>query len=302
MKKKTVFIILGSSIAFLLLLLFGFFVAKRMYSSSYQYYDSRYGYVDGALPSQDYLLSNKGDTYEEVSLAPDEMVNNQEGSKLQKSGSMSLLVENIDEAISSMRTVNSKYSAQITNIYDHGRGNDRYVQITTKVEVKDFEKYYESLREIEGEVVDANISTTDVTEEYIDITARLKNLSSTEEQLVEIMKSADTVTDILAVQKELNTVRGEIESYEQRKRYFDSQTDYSYMSVTFSVDKTGLNVTEEEWKPWGEFKSAVKSLLDVLKGFVNLLIWLVVFSPIVLIPFFVVRYIIRKKRVKKAKK
>ena len=296
MKKKTVFIILGSVIGFFLLGIFIFLVARRMYSVSY---DLGYDYNSESISSLDLLSSGKGDTYEDASLSSEELVNNTEDSKLQKSGSISFLVEDIDEAVTSMKSINTKYSAQITNIYDHGRGNDRYVQITTKVEVGDFEKYYDSLREIEGDVVDASISTTDVTEEYIDITARLKNLRSTEEQLTEIMQSADTVTDVLAVQRELNSVRGEIESYEQRKRYFDSQTDYSYISVTFSVDKTGLNVTEDEWKPWGEFKSAVKSLLDVLKGFVNLLIWLVVFSPLVLIPFFVIKYLIRGKKAKK---
>jgi len=296
MKKKTVFIILGSVIGFFLLGIFIFLVARRMYSVSY---DLGYDYNSESISSLDLLSSGKGDTYEDDSLSSEELVNNTEDSKLQKSGSISFLVEDIDEAVTSMKSINTKYSAQITNIYDHGRGNDRYVQITTKVEVGDFEKYYDSLREIEGDVVDASISTTDVTEEYIDITARLKNLRSTEEQLTEIMQSADTVTDVLAVQRELNSVRGEIESYEQRKRYFDSQTDYSYISVTFSVDKTGLNVTEDEWKPWGEFKSAVKSLLDVLKGFVNLLIWLVVFSPLVLIPFFVIKYLIRGKKAKK---
>jgi len=296
MKKKTVFIILGSVIGFFLLGIFIFLVARRMYSVSY---DLGYDYNSESISSLDLLSSGKGDTYEDDSLSSEELINNTEDSKLQKSGSISFLVEDIDEAVTSMKSINTKYSAQITNIYDHGRGNDRYVQITTKVEVGDFEKYYDSLREIEGDVVDASISTTDVTEEYIDITARLKNLRSTEEQLTEIMQSADTVTDVLAVQRELNSVRGEIESYEQRKRYFDSQTDYSYISVTFSVDKTGLNVTEDEWKPWGEFKSAVKSLLDVLKGFVNLLIWLVVFSPLVLIPFFVIKYLIRGKKAKK---
>ena len=230
------------------------------------------------------------------SLSREEMVNNADGSKVQKAGSVSMLVADLDDAVTSLGAVNLKYSGQVTNIYDYGRGNDRVVQITVKIPVADFEKYYEELKLLDGEITYANISTTDVTEEYIDITSRLTNLKSVESQLTEILQSATTVTDILAVQKELNTVRGDIESYEARKRYFDSQTDYSYMSISFSIDKEGLDISDEPWKPFGEFKAALNTLVSVLKGFINATIWVLVFSPIVLIPGGIAYYIVNKKK------
>ncbi len=304
MTKKTLFIILGSIVGVFILAGFVFLVGYRMFrSSTYfstggidtsQNYDTNW--LSSTVPDS-VALDSKG-SYESGSLTSEQMVNNAEGSKIQKNGSVSVLVENIDTAVNGLKAVNGKYSGQITNIYDYGQGNDRVIQITVKVAVKDFEAYYEELRKLDGEVTYANVSTLDVTEEYIDITSRLANLRSTETQLVKILEKADTVTDILAVQRELNTVRGDIESYEQRKRYFDSQTDYSYMTITFALDKTGLNVAEDEWKPWGEFKAALKSLVSLLKGFVNVIIWLIVFSPIVIIPFFVIRYFVRRNKAK----
>ena len=309
MTKKTLFIILGSIVGLFVLAAFVLFVGYRMFMPSASY-DSRYEYQMGTMEdygsqgispsfSDSMLLDSKG-SYESGTLTSEEMVNDAEGSKIQKNGSVSILVEKIDTAIEGLKVANTKYSGQITNIYDYGQGNDRVVQITVKVPVKDFEAYYEALRELDGEVTYANVSTLDVTEEYIDITSRLANLRSTEAQLVKIIEKANSVTDILAVQRELNTVRGDIESYEQRKRYFDSQTDYSYMSITFALDKTGLNIAEDQWKPWGEFKAALGSLVSVLKGLVDVIIWLVVFSPIVLIPFFVIRYVVRRKKAKKS--
>ncbi len=228
--------------------------------------------------------------------------NNQEGSKIQKNGSVSVLVENIDESIEALKSLNSAFKGQITSIYDSGKGNERTVQITVKVPVDKFEAYYEQLRELEGEVVYANITTVDVTEEYIDITSRLNNLRNTEAQLNRILEHADSVTDVLAVQKELSTVRGEIESYEQRKRYFDSQTDYAYVSISFAIDKTGLDIAEEQWKPWGEVKAAVKALVEVLKGLVNVIIWLVIFSPLVLIPYFLIKHLKKGKKTEETEK
>lgn len=306
MKKKTLFIILGSIGGLLLLGTALIFIGIIGYS-----YDSRsfdeYGYgsiENGVLPSSPDYMASLGDldSYDSAKLESEELINDNEGSKIQKNGSVSILVESIDDSVDGMKIINGTYLGQITNIYDYGQGNDRVVQITVKVPVESFEAYYNELRELDGEVTYANVSTTDVTEEYIDITSRLTNLRNTEAQLNKVLEKAESVEDILAVQRELNTVRGDIESYEQRKRYFDSQTDYSYMSITFALDKTGLNVAEDEWKPWGEFKSALKSLINVLKGFVNVIIWLVVFSPLVLIPFFVIRYFVRRNKAKKSVK
>ncbi len=221
--------------------------------------------------------------------------NNDEGSKIQKTGSITFLVKNIDDIVDSLAPVTLKYGAEVTNIYDYGRGNDRVLQLTIKVPVDQFESYYEELRELDGEITYANIGTTDLTEQYIDITSRLENLKSVESQIVKILDQATTVTDILAVQRELNTVRGEIESYEAQKRYFDSQTDYSYITLTFSIDKEGLNISDEPWKPLGEFRAALNALVSVLKSFVNATIWILVFSPVVLIPVGIVLLVLKRK-------
>lgn len=225
----------------------------------------------------------------------DALYNNEEGSKVQKTGTVNFLVVDIDESVENLNGVNSRYEAQITNINDSGRGNDRYVQLTIKVPVKSFESYYNELREMDGEVIFANVGTNDLTERYIDITSRLENLRKVETQLVGILEGAESVQDILAVQKELNTVRGDIESYEAQKRYFDSQTDYSYITITFSIDKEGLNISDEPWKPVGEFRVALNALVSVLKGLVNIGIWVLVFSPAILIPVGIVLLLSKRK-------
>ncbi len=86
--------------------------------------------------------------------------NNEEGSKVQKNGSILLLVKNIDEAAKSLGDINKKYLGEITNIYDYGKGNDRSLQLIVKVPVKVFEAYYNEIRGMDGEVTYANLGTT----------------------------------------------------------------------------------------------------------------------------------------------
>jgi len=302
MKKKPLSIIIIAIVGiFLIVCIFAVLGTSRsLYISSSD--DSRSSMWD-SMDSVGSLGFSEGYYKGDSSTYQNETANNNQGeSKIQKNGSVSVLVENIDESIEALKSINNTFGGQITGIYDNGKGNERAVQITVKVPVEKFEAYYEQLRKLEGEVVYANITTVDVTEEYIDITSRLNNLRNTEAQLNRILERANSVTDVLAVQKELSTVRGEIESYEQRKRYFDNQTDYAYVSISFAVDKTGLDIAEEQWKPWGEVKAAVKALVEVLKGLVNVIIWLVIFSPLVLIPYFLIRHLKKGKKTEKTEK
>lgn len=231
----------------------------------------------------------------------DSLVNNTEGSKVKKSGNIYFEVKDLDQSYTELEVLNGEYLAEVTNIYDSGKGNDRYLQVTVKVPVEKFDEYYSEVRAMDGEVSFANVNSEDVTEEYIDITSRLTNLKSVETQLVGILADAETVQDILAVQSELTKTRGEIERYEQQKRYFDSQADYAHLSIKFSIDKEGLSITDEEWKPLGEFRAALNSLVSVFKGLVNVTIWALVFSPIVLIPGGIVWLVSRKKSIQEPK-
>lgn len=284
--KKTLFWILFAVGIFLVFVLPILFVVNFRTETS-QSSDM----VGGIQPSVDSAYERElTDSYMETPTYNDE-----DGSKVQKTGTVTFLVNNIDIAVENLEGINSKYQGEVTNIYDYGRGNDRSVQLTIKVPVDSFEKYYEDLKELDGELFYANIGTNDLTEQYIDITSRLENLKSVETQLSEILKSATSVTDILAVQKELNVVRGNIESYEAQKRYFDNQTDYSYINITFNIDKEGLNISDEPWKPAGEFKAALNALVSVLKGIVNTGIWVLVFSPIILIPVGLVLFVTKRK-------
>ncbi len=284
MKKTLFWILLSVGIlgAFVVPLLF--FVNNKTETQ-----DEIGGYMPAPYESSDY--SRATDSYQESPT-----YNNSEGSKIQKRGSINILVKNIDDMVTTLSPITNKYGGEVTDIYDSGRGNDRVLTLTIKVPVDNFETYYSELRELDGEVTFANIGTTDLTEQYIDITSRLENLREVEAQIIVILDKANTVTDILAVQKELNNVRGEIESYEAQKRYFDSQTDYSYLSLTLSIDKEGLNISDEPWKPLGEFRAALNALVSVLKTLVNSTIWILVFSPVVLIPFGIVLVINKRKK------
>lgn len=226
----------------------------------------------------------------------DTNTNVQLDTKIRKNGYVNLLVSNIDKSISSLKDIVKQKDGTILNSHDSGEGNDRYVDVQIKVDSTNFEDVMDMVLKLDGDLDSSSVDTQDITQEYMDTQARLNNLKNVEGQLTEILKSASSVTDTLAVYRELTDIRGQIDVLEGQIKYMDSQTDYSYITVVFAVNKEGLNVAQDDWKPVGEFKLALASLVGVIKGLGNVLIWVIVFSPLVLIPLGIVLVVKKKKK------
>lgn len=90
-----------------------------------------------------------------------------------------------------------------------------------------FLAYAESL----GELEDRSITTDDITEEYIDLEARLNTRLAHEQRLVELLQKADTIAELMQVESELARIRSEIETLQGRIRYLDDQVDLSRVEV-----------------------------------------------------------------------
>jgi hypothetical protein len=94
-----------------------------------------------------------------------------------------------------------------------------------------------ALRELAVDVTSERTSSKDVTEEYVDLSAKLQNLEATEEQLLRIMEKAETVEEILNVQRELSRTRGEIEQTKARMQYLERTSDTSLIEVRLEQSK-----------------------------------------------------------------
>ena len=115
--------------------------------------------------------------------------------------------------------------------------------ITIRVPAGEFDKAMSTLRGMADEVTAENTSAQDVTEEYTDLTSTLTNLQATEAQLLEIMKKAVTVEDILAVQSQLTNTQGQIETTKGRMKYLEQTSATSLISVSLTQSKLSVSLT-----------------------------------------------------------
>ena len=106
------------------------------------------------------------------------------------------------------------------------------VTVVVRVPAAQFEATVEEIRKLGGRVLQDKRTGQDVTEEYIDLQARLQAKRALEAQFLEIMKQANEVSEALEVQRQLAEVRSEIEQIEGRRRFLENQSNLSTIRVT----------------------------------------------------------------------
>ena len=137
------------------------------------------------------------------------------------------------------------------------------------------DKFHAAVQQIEtyGKVLDESTTSEDITQQYIDLKARLSNLQKQEERLREILDMAKTVDEILRVESELGRVRGEIDSLQGQINYLEGNAEMSLISVTLAEPAPPFTPPGMDW---GEtFEVAILGFLTVVRGMVILLVSLI---------------------------
>ncbi len=154
-----------------------------------------------------------------------------------------------------------------------------YAHLGMRVPAKQFETALDQLGAL-GEVVTLNTSGQDVTEQVVDVQARIKTMKAEEEQYRLILSRANKIGEILEVKSRLDQVRQEIESLQARYQYLSSQASYSTITATFSEKQT-MDKPEAP-KDWANdsWTNAVRGLTAVGRWLGEWAIRLFVFAPI----------------------
>ncbi len=146
------------------------------------------------------------------------------------------------------------------------------INLVVRVPAAQFNQVMEEIRAMAIRVIQEKITGQDVTEEFIDLEARIKNQKALEAQFLEIMKRAGKVEDALEVQRQLADVRTEIEKLEGRKRFLENQASLSTISIALQSPTQIVNAAGF----WYSIRSAFSDGVDVATAIVLFLIRFVI--------------------------
>jgi hypothetical protein len=178
------------------------------------------------------------------------------------------------------------------------RGSKGYEIFTVEMRVPaaQFDAALAEIRSAGGGVSSERITGKDVTEEYIDLEARLRQHRALETQLMEIMKRAEGVQEAIAVQRELTNVRTEIDRLEGRRRFLENQSSLSTISVTIQPTEPLVSTTgffSSLGRALGQGVDIAATITLFLVSFLLAILPVVVFFGLV---YLLLRYVFRRVR------
>ncbi|GAB4248414.1 MAG: hypothetical protein Tsb0034_27790 [Ekhidna sp.] len=216
--------------------------------------------------------------------------------KVIKTGSLSYSVEDIRNEYARISKLLEQYEAYIAS-ENESKGYDRInYNISIKVPPQHFDTFIAEISK-DRKIENRWVNTDDVTDQYYDLRSRIDNKRKLEERYQEILKKADNVRDILEVERNLNQVRGEIESLQGQFKLLSHKIAYSTLDLSYyELIPYELN---NEQRP-GFWTRLVNAFSGGWNGFLSFLVVLVRLWPFGIITYLVVLLV--KKLRKRQKK
>ncbi len=211
-----------------------------------------------------------------------------------KSADLAFEVEKYDDANMQIQKITEQFGGFIAaSNTEIPFENVKRGTVTLRIPSEKFEAALVELKKLAKKLESEGLRGDDVTEEFYDVEARLNNAKKTEMQYLDILRTAHTVTDVLAVQRELNEIRDHIDRFEGRRKFLMDQTGLSTIRVSFH-DPYPVRISSSGgfWSTIGEgFERGYKGFAVTLGGVITFLIaGLPVFALIILTLFGLVKW------------
>lgn len=196
-------------------------------------------------------------------------------------GNMGLQVTDVLRAVSTVQQVAAANGGYVSSGNTTQSEETSHAVVTITVPAQNFVKAFSELRDL-GELVSDSTQSQDVTEEYVDLQSRQRNLEATEKSLLTLLERAGTVGEVLTVQRELGTVQGQLEQVKGRLKYLTNRTNMSTITVTLSPIPSPAREPKLEPAPrWSALEVAARAWtasLRMLQGVATVVISVTVFG------------------------
>lgn len=197
-------------------------------------------------------------------------------------GEISIKVQDLLQSAEKVMKLLPEYGGYVSERTDVTTGSAQSISIKVRVPNEKLFAFTDELKKL-GEVLRYNVAGQEVTEEFIDLEARLKQLKLSEERLMEIMSRSGKLTELLEVERELTNKQSQIEQIEGRLRYLSDRVAMATLSIMLVTEAPPVQVAGFTWGFGETFKAAWLSLKSTIRDFAKAGIWVVVYSPIWLV-------------------
>lgn len=221
-----------------------------------------------------------------------------QGRRIIRNANMRIEADDVLTALNEATALSVRFGGYTTQSRVWYASDLPYASITFAVPVERFESAMQAVRDL-GSVQDEQVSSQDVTSQFVDLEARIRNLESTVERVRGFLDEASNVEDALAVNSELSSLESQLEVLKGQRNALAQRTSFSTIVIEFAPVPPQITTQDvlsgtRAWAPGETFNDALNALLQVAQAGVNAAIWLIVLGIPTLLILAVLWWIARR--------
>ena len=196
----------------------------------------------------------------------------QDGARIVRTGSLQLDVKDVKTSLNAARDAIVGMGGYIGASQQSNDGTSIVATVTYRIPESRWEEALAALRSL-GDEVGEKTDAAEVTNQIVDLAARIRNLQASETALVRHAADAAKISDLLEVESRLTDVRGQIEQLTAQQKNLENQAAYGTLAVTFGTEVAAVQKAAAQWDPKTEVDRAGASLIGFLQTLTTAGIW-----------------------------
>jgi hypothetical protein len=238
-----------------------------------------------------------------VALAASAQPDTLDNRKIIRNGSLDLLVNDVGQSTTKIGSLVTALGGFVEKSSQTNSGGHS-ASVTVRVPAAHLDQAIAQIKGLATTVDRESVEVQDVTRQYIDLDARLRNAQAEEAQYLQILKRATTIKDTLDVTEKLSDVRGRIEQMQGELKFLTAQIDMSTLEISLRAEADAA-VAGIHWRPLRQAKIAVSEMISgmadwadsAIAFFINLpliAVWLISVVALIWLALRVLRFLWRR--------
>lgn len=201
--------------------------------------------------------------------------------KVIRKGALDVIVGNPTAALDQIGAIAHRHGGYVVSSELTGRKENQRGTITIRVPAAQFDPVRDELKKLAKTVESEQTSADDVTMQYAENEATLRNFRAEEASYLAIMQRSGAIKDTLQVVEQLSDVRGRIERLDAEIRTTSLETEMTAIQISISAEP--IAVAGQHWRPLYELRAAWNDGVDAVTTYATAMIGIMLYLPAVLL-------------------
>jgi len=203
--------------------------------------------------------------------------------KISKNAQLEIKVKSLDDSMNFITNKTNSYKGYIVSSSSYAPNTDyetKTANISLRVPSDSLDQFLKEIKTYAKETIHESIFTQDITEEYIDVKAKITSMESSEQRLTKLLDKTESVKEIVEVEKELSRLRADIDSLKGRFKFIENSVVTSLVRIYIEEIPNPVSISDPSWNTRDIALDAIKALSSFGQFIISVIVFIFVFTPV----------------------